>query len=760
MDVAPPSTSSHSTNIKVFIRVRPPSDAEIAREDKSGFVITPDSLGIRVLEGDKASSKSTRAVSRQKQRVFYFDGVMPDSTTQEDVFHLCGISELIDSVFEGYSATVFAYGITGSGKTHTLTGPEDDGAADHPFIMGAIPRAISRVAQLQRTKYHGQCKSTIVQASYLEIYNEQVNDLLNPDSTNLRMRWSPSEGFFVEGLFVVECRGEDDLKMVLAEGLSRRKVGENEVNKDSSRSHCIFSIFVDSEVALDDETTVHRYGKIHLVDLAGSERIRESFHDRLVKETQHINKSLLTLGKVISALSEPGDHFVPYRDSKLTKMLMDSLGGSARTSMISCISLSAHTFDETLNTLNYSSRARNIRNRPMINMDPKEQLIQILKEENEALRRENYSLRRLIGVQPSDSLSAFPLPPALEDGMGGEGRGKGEDKYLLPREGSLDQLGPPDHRSGALVDYPDGTVSWDDLQASPSKRPIASPLLLGNPLDMRRRPPSDRRTIPGHMRAVSALSGQSRPSEIAARPPARAMGMGEYSPSKHDPVVLVERNRALELQISQLIQENDELRLGKGMDGVSYLLRGLNDLSKTLERVAIAKEKEIPKPMLSVSTEGGSGVSEEVVLGSVEEEESREEMERIKTENVHLTLALVKLKTLLSSKRDWLKAKEEVRSSGLNQVSVSDSMMHEELNGIDGEKNETEEEGEEEGEEEEDEVVREILQRLDDEEKEEIEESARSFRAMEGLDGTKGRGSVVQSTTPHPYPVVVIGQRK
>jgi hypothetical protein len=458
MDVAPPSTSSHSTNIKVFIRVRPPSEAEIAREDKAGFVITPDSLGVRVflslpfslpsllllvltvilsivsglssmwqvLEGDKASSKSTRAISRQKQRVFYFDGVMNDSTTQEDVFHLCGISELIDSIFEGYSATVFAYGITGSGKTHTLTGPEDVGAADHPFTMGAIPRSISRVAQLQRTKYHGQCKSTIMQASYLEIYNEQVNDLLNPDSTNLRMRWSPSEGFFVEGLFVVECRSEDDLKMVLAEGLSRRKVGENEVNKDSSRSHCIFSIFVDSEVALDDETTVHRYGKIHLVDLAGSERIRESFHDRLVKETQHINKSLLTLGKVISALSEPGDHFVPYRDSKLTKMLMDSLGGSARTSMLSCISLSAHTYDETLNTLNYSSRARNIRNRPMINMDPKEQLIQILKEENEALRRENYSLRRLVGVQPSDSLPSLPLSRALVDGNGG-GR-EGESK--------------------------------------------------------------------------------------------------------------------------------------------------------------------------------------------------------------------------------------------------------------------------------------------------------------------------------------------
>lgn len=177
-----------------------------------------------------------------------------------------------------------------------------------------------------------------IKASYFEIWNEQINDLLNLQSVNLPIRLG-NKGFFVENLFVVQCREYDDLMSVVHEGVSNRKVSSHDINKDSSRSHSIFTIHLDVEnIDLNDGYSTKRSGKIHFVDLAGSERLKESnAKGATALETAHINKSLLTLGKVIRVLSDPKREkgtFVPYRDSKLTQLLMDSIGGGSKTLMV------------------------------------------------------------------------------------------------------------------------------------------------------------------------------------------------------------------------------------------------------------------------------------------------------------------------------------------------------------------------------------------------------------------------------------------
>ncbi len=176
----------------------------------------------------------------------------------------------------------------------------------------------------------GKEKQTIsVKASYLEIYNEQIKDLLNPSSGVLQCRWNPTNGFFVEDLIIVECSSESDLMEVVHEGLKNRKVGAHELNLDSSRSHSLLTIYLVNEVSGMSNESIKKYGKISFVDLAGSERLKESKSQaEMVKETGSINKSLFALGKVIKALSDKKNKsaYIPYRDSKLTMLLMDSLG--------------------------------------------------------------------------------------------------------------------------------------------------------------------------------------------------------------------------------------------------------------------------------------------------------------------------------------------------------------------------------------------------------------------------------------------------
>lgn len=199
---------------------------------------------------------------------------------------------------------------------------------------------------------------------------------MNPASGILHARWNAKNGFFVEDLMVVECTSIQDLIAVMHEGIKNRHSGSHELNKDSSRSHSILTVYLISETEnKEDNHIFKKYGKISFVDLAGSERLKESQSEgTMAKETGQINKSLFTLGKVISMLSSKvsNEKYIPFRDSKLTMLLQDSLGGTSRALMIACVSPSEAYADETISTLNYATRTMNIKNKPIIQVDPKE----------------------------------------------------------------------------------------------------------------------------------------------------------------------------------------------------------------------------------------------------------------------------------------------------------------------------------------------------------------------------------------------------
>ncbi|RHX97846.1 hypothetical protein DYB36_004275 [Aphanomyces astaci] len=330
---------------------------------------------------------SAGAGGRELVRNFQFDLCASEDMSQDDFFNLSGITTLLDSALEGYLATVFAYGQTGSGKTYSMSGLEEKlGLSkerttsqdyDDPSD-GLIPRSIRYLFQSVASKSPDTTFS--MKASYCEIYNEQAYDLLNAASGALNVRWNDRNGFYVQNLLVVQCDSMDDVMAVVDEGHRNRR---HEMNKDSSRSHSILTITLDQEV-LDpnDGHSVVKYGKMSFVDLAGSERLRDT-KSANAEETSSINKSLLTLGKVIAALGTKSNTqvFVPYRDSKLTKLLMDSLGGNSLTLMIACVSPSPVVMEDTLSTLNYATRAKNIQNKPTVQMDPKESLILGLRKE-------------------------------------------------------------------------------------------------------------------------------------------------------------------------------------------------------------------------------------------------------------------------------------------------------------------------------------------------------------------------------------------
>ena len=341
--------------------------------------------------------------------------------------------ELLQAAVEGYAVTIFAYGQTGSGKTYTMTGPESLDVSAEVAVYptqdgphGLIPRGVAALFSIieQLSASGSLAGGCAVRASYLELYNETINDLLNPESTNLRLRDHAKTGAFVESLLQVDCEDVGDAMMVFAEGTRNRKVGSHNLNKDSSRSHCMMTLYISRRDILGPG------GRISFVDLAGSERLPDSqSRGEAAKETGHINRSLFALGNVISALADSrkrGGH-IPYRASKLTRLLMDSLGGDGRTLMLACCSPSSAHLDETLNTLNFASRTKNIQNRPVAQTDGGAPLLLQMQQAMRALQEENSTLRARLAQQPPSpqphlqqpQLQSQPQPQQLKEKGGG-----------------------------------------------------------------------------------------------------------------------------------------------------------------------------------------------------------------------------------------------------------------------------------------------------------------------------------------------------
>ncbi|KAJ4450484.1 Kinesin-like protein Klp98A, partial [Periplaneta americana] len=302
-------------------------------------------------------------------------------------------TDVIESAFEGYNACVFAYGQTGSGKTFTMMGS--------PECQGLIPRICKTLFnRMAAGKEQGASYRTEV--SYLEIYNERVKDLLQPSATShsLRVREHPRFGPYVQGLSRHLVTDYSDIQELMTQGNNHRTTASTNMNDVSSRSHAIFTVmFV--QAGFSNNMPSETESKVHLVDLAGSERADSSgATGQRLKEGAHINKSLVTLGSVISALAELSSSqkdsatgqrkasrsFIPYRDSVLTWLLRDSLGGNSKTIMIAAISPADCNYGETLSTLRYANRAKNIINKPTINEDPNVKLIRDLRDEISKLK--------------------------------------------------------------------------------------------------------------------------------------------------------------------------------------------------------------------------------------------------------------------------------------------------------------------------------------------------------------------------------------
>ncbi|XP_035827625.1 kinesin-like protein KIF15 isoform X2 [Aplysia californica] len=353
--------SSEGDSIKIFLRVRPP-DPSISEND----------FAPRVLDVNTADN-AVILRTKPEPKVFTYDNVADADITQEAVFSIVG-KKIIESCIAGYNGTIFAYGQTGSGKTFTMLGPSENSDSFKHELRGVIPRSFEYLFNLiaHQAELHGTKKQFLCRCSFLEIYQEQIFDLLDPASQGLHLRENMNKGVFVDGLIEQVICNPGDAYQVLIMGWLNRRVAATSMNRESSRSHAVFTVTIESK---EDDCGVQniRTSQLNLVDLAGSERQKDTnTGGTRLKEAGSINKSLSVLGNVIMSLvdlSHGRKRHIPYRDSKLTFLLRDSLGGNTKTRMIACVHPDSKCFGETLSTLNFARSAKLIKNKAVVNED-------------------------------------------------------------------------------------------------------------------------------------------------------------------------------------------------------------------------------------------------------------------------------------------------------------------------------------------------------------------------------------------------------
>ncbi|KAL4980920.1 hypothetical protein BDW66DRAFT_146697 [Aspergillus desertorum] len=380
-------------NIKVVVRVRPFNSREIERgakcivqmKDRQTILTPPPGAEDKSRKGgNKAAAEGPKTFAFDRS-YWSFDKKAPNYAGQDNLFSDLGVP-LLDNAFQGYNNCIFAYGQTGSGKSYSMMGYGKE--------YGVIPRICQDMFERIRKMQEDKNLTCTVEVSYLEIYNERVRDLLNPSNKgNLKVREHPSTGPYVEDLAKLAVRSFEEIENLMDEGNKARTVAATNMNETSSRSHAVFTLMLtqkrhDAETSMDTE----KVSRISLVDLAGSERANSTgATGARLKEGAEINRSLSTLGRVIAALADAASgkkkgKQVPYRDSVLTWLLKDSLGGNSMTAMIAAISPADINFDETLSTLRYADSAKRIKNHAVVNEDPNARMIRELKDELAQLR--------------------------------------------------------------------------------------------------------------------------------------------------------------------------------------------------------------------------------------------------------------------------------------------------------------------------------------------------------------------------------------
>ncbi|KAL7618898.1 hypothetical protein Lser_V15G02121 [Lactuca serriola] len=376
-------------NVQVILRCRPFSEDDV--KAKTPVVVTCNEDKQEVIVTQNIGNKQT-------DKIFGFDKVFGPSSKQKDLYDQV-VDPIVKEALEGYNWTIFAYGQTGTGKTYTMEG-EGGKSKNGEFHedVGVIPRAVEQLfdtLEAQKAEYS-------MKVTYIELYNEEITDLLATDEKlkkHISLMEDGKGAVFMRGLEEELVNSADEIHQILQKGSARKHKADTLINTQSNRSHSLFTITIQIKEISSIGEEVIKCGKLNLVDLAGSENIlRSGAREGRAREAGEINKSLLTLGRVINALVDHSGH-VPYRDSKLTRLLRDSLGGKTKTCIIATVSSSIHSLEETQNTLDYAYKAKSIKNRPEVNHKvTKSASVKELYTEIKSLKQELHATREKNGI--------------------------------------------------------------------------------------------------------------------------------------------------------------------------------------------------------------------------------------------------------------------------------------------------------------------------------------------------------------------------
>ena len=365
------SNYSYDDNLKVYIRVRPPlmNEKDSSLPFRSVASVSDDKTTISLIEYlgfefDEAT-KQREIIDNPSlflPHPYTFDHIFDMDSSQDDVYQISAVPA-VESLMSGYNSTIFAYGQTGTGKTYTMEG------FSYNYLSpkkGLIPRAIENIFKFIENNSNSDT-TFIIRVTYLQIYNESIDDLLKSEKKHLSIRENQKKGIYVESLSEWAVCSPNDIYALLEKGAQNRVKAHTNMNDVSSRSHAVFTIILE-QMKIFKGKKKFKCGKLNMVDLAGSERVKISgATGKQLDESRRINKSLSALGNVINALTDPKTKHIPYRDSKLTRLLQNSLGGNCKTSMIAMISPYDGSFNESISTLNFAKRAKTIRIKASIN---------------------------------------------------------------------------------------------------------------------------------------------------------------------------------------------------------------------------------------------------------------------------------------------------------------------------------------------------------------------------------------------------------
>ena len=491
-----------SSSLTVAVRTRPVLAEEQLRGVRKDILRVIDERTVVVLDPDDDKRYLDRRGGRTKERRYTYDCALGARATNKDVYEKTG-KILIDGVLNGRNGTVFAYGATGSGKTHTMVGDERD-----PGMM-----LLSLADIFDGVRRHGDTYVYEVSCSYLEVYNELIYDLLSGEthedaSTSLELRDDPERGATVAGLKRVKVADGDDVMELLRQGNARRKTEPTEANATSSRSHAVLTIEVVRRERHAGYTSVQSRGKLSLVDLAGSERASETLNTgHKLRDGANINRSLLALANCINALgkkSNPhGKHaenmYVPFRNSKLTRLLKESLSGNSRTAMVANVSCGSDQYAHTVNTLKYADRAKEIRTHVVQNLQTVESHIGDYQRLIDNLQGEVARLKARVKQAEANAVRNDDDADTRRN-AGGSGSGSGG----FSREASPNGDASTRVAGSLSARRPDARLVSDSVlrAAVPNRKPVAEPALRGTHLN-------------GALTPVLPINGESRSSSFA-----------------------------------------------------------------------------------------------------------------------------------------------------------------------------------------------------------------------------------------------------